>query len=687
MHRIFLFFLCVLFLITKLNAQGENNVWTFGHNNGLDFNTTPPSFFQTNSVSIEGSASVSDAGGNLLFYSNGNDVWTATGAVMPNGSGILGNGPYTIFNIPILGSCAQGVAIIQSVSNTNQYYLFTLDAYEQINATMPGYLRYSLVDMSLNGGNGDVIATQKNIIIDSFMTEKMTVTKGAGCYYWLLSHKHNSSAFRAFKVDGSGIHPPVTSNGAWQGSIAAGQLKITVDGTKFAHPYIGGVEIGLFDNATGMVSNAVILDTASGPQYTGCCFSPDGTKLYTSAYNSHLAQYDLAAYPNIAAVLASRTMIAPPYQFSNLRNGPDGKIYIAYLQNHPYIGAIEFPNLAGVACGVNNTALPQSSWSTFQSIPGFPYGHGLGNDFVFGITADTTYGIVKDTVLCFEQSVSVTASPGFSQYLWNDGQTTPTRDLAADGIYKVYGYGDCEVRVDSFEVKFVNFDIALGTDTAICPDGNLLLDASLAGATYKWQDNSSAATFNVQQAGSYNVEVTLDGCTAGDTILVTTLEPFMRIPQQDTLICNDDVLVIHAEASPASSYQWSNGSSEDRITINEAGTYIVTATSACGTFVDSMILSVENCDCRTFIPNAFSPNQDGNNDVFVVNTGCEVDNFSLSIFNRFGQRLFQSQDAAKGWDGTHNGTPVDVGTYFYYIKFKGPRGDEFVQKGDVVLIR
>ncbi len=682
--RLFLVLLCCLLGINNLMAQGENNVWTFGNHNGLNFNTTPPTFFQSSNVSLEGCASISDATGNLLFYSNGNDVWTAAGVVMPNGSGILGNGLWPAYNIP--GSCAQGVAIIKSVSNSNQYYLFTQDAAEQIGGpNSPGYLRYSLVDMSLNGGDGDVVATEKNIVLDSFMSEKMTVAKGAGCYYWLISHRHNSAAYRAFKVDANGVQPGVSSNGLWQGSIAAGQMKISHGGTLFVNPTFDGIEMGTFDNATGMVSNVTLMDPSPFAMHLGSAFSPDDSKLYIAGYA--LVQYNLAAYPNIPAVVASKVNLAAPLQYSNLRNGPDGKIYIAYFQNHPFIGAIESPNLAGTACNVNDNALPQSSWSAFPNVPGLPYGHGLGNDIVIGMNTDTIVGNTSEALICFEQSMSVTAPAGYNDYLWSDGITTPTRTLTADGIYHVYSYDNCEVNVDTFKVQFINFDIALGADTAICPGGSLVLDATVAGASYKWQDNSIDPTFNVDQAGTYKVTVTLEGCVSSDTVLVSVLDPYLQIPQQDTLICDDDFIVINAVANPVSTYQWNNGSSEEQLKINEAGTYIVTATNACGTFVDTMVLAVQNCDCKTFIPNAFSPNQDGNNDVFSVNTGCEVDNFSLSIYNRFGQRIFQSSDAAKGWDGNHNGTPVDVGAYFYYIKFKGPRGGDFTQKGDLVLIR
>lgn len=150
---------CLLLLLASGFAygQGENNMWCFALGKGLDFNGGPPVFFTNNMNTLEGCASVCDASGNLLFYASPNRVWDRNNNVMPNGNGLLGN-----------TSTTQGAAIIQSFSNPNQYYLFTLMAFSDSSKT----LHYSVVDMSLNGGYGDVIPGQKNILLDSDVSEK-----------------------------------------------------------------------------------------------------------------------------------------------------------------------------------------------------------------------------------------------------------------------------------------------------------------------------------------------------------------------------------------------------------------------------------------------------------------------------------------------------------------------------------
>ncbi len=85
-----------------------------------------------------------------------------------------------------------------------------------------------------------------------------------------------------------------------------------------------------------------------------------------------------------------------------------------------------------------------------------------------------------------------------------------------------------------------------------------------------------------------------------------------------------------------------------------------------------------------------TPNGDGKNDAFapVLTPGCEVNNYNLVVYNRFGQRIYNSANAAQAWEGNYNGIPADVGTYFYELRFdRGKRGKQYYSKGDVTLIR
>lgn len=687
MLRSFLLCLCCILLTFRASAQGENNVWTFGNHNGLNFNSGSPVFFQSSNVSLEGCASVSDAAGNLLFYSNGNNVWDASGAVMPNGSGILGNGSW----LGIPGSCTQGVAIIKSVANNSQYYLFVLDAAEDfMGPSYPGYLRYSVVDMSLNGGSGDVLPAQKNIYLDTAMSEKMTVTRGIGCSYWLVAHRNNSAAYRSFKIDFSGIHPGITSNGIWTGDAGAGELKFSPDGKRIAtaNTYQGSsVEMADFDKATGILSNFVNFGASPLQSNYGVSFSPDNSKLYVGMFSGSIFQYDLNLMPNTTAMVSSRYTVSSGYQFSGMRISPDNKIYVAMFQNTPFIACINNPNSAGNACNFNVNALPQPVSAQFTAIAGNPYGHGLGNAVVVTEAADTVISPVTDTLICLHDSVKLSAPADANSYTWNDGSTAPYRYITQSGTYWVSSMSNCSIQIDTFKMSLIDVRLNLGPDTAICINGQLLLDAGNTDATYTWQDGSTAPTLLVTGAGSYSVQVSKEGCFKSDTILISVFEPSLDIPQHDTTICDDENITLKVTANPPSHYLWSNGSTQEQIIVTGAGTYKVAGTNACGTFRDSVKIEMEHCACKAFIPNAFSPNGDQHNDEYRVRTNCNATDFSLSIFNRFGQRIFQTTSPDKGWNGSFNGQPSDVGTYFFFLKYKGPRGDLFERKGDLALIR
>jgi hypothetical protein len=161
-----LLFIVLLFFTSFSFAQLENANWCFGFNAGVNFNTNPPTAISsqitlTNPGSCEVSASVSDDNGQLLFYTDGINVWDKNNVAMPNGNGLYGYSD--------LENSQQTVVIVPKPGNPNIYYIFTLGAIGYVSSgTSPvgrGGMHYSVVDMSLNGGNGDVVPNLKNVIL------------------------------------------------------------------------------------------------------------------------------------------------------------------------------------------------------------------------------------------------------------------------------------------------------------------------------------------------------------------------------------------------------------------------------------------------------------------------------------------------------------------------------------------
>ena len=202
-------------------GQKEANYWYFGNHAALDFNSGAP-VAVTNSAMFtgEGSASISDSAGSLLFYTKGDTVWNKNHVIMSKGIGLFGNGTST------------QTLIVPQPGNDSIYYIFTADY--QGN---PNGFCYSIVNMNLQGGLGEV--NTANIQLFTPSTEKVTAVKHRNKKdIWVIAHEWNSNTFFAFLLTSAGISAPVTSNvgtintGAPGNGNAIGSMKISPDGCR-----------------------------------------------------------------------------------------------------------------------------------------------------------------------------------------------------------------------------------------------------------------------------------------------------------------------------------------------------------------------------------------------------------------------------------------------------------------------
>lgn len=319
-------FLSAFFLF----GQGETNLWYFGYNAGLDFSSGSPVALTNGQLNAsEGAATVSDAAGSLLFYTDGTTIWDRTHTPMPNGSGLLGN---------TMRTATQAAIIIQKPGSVTIYYVFTNESCGWTQG-----LRYSEVDMTLNGGLGD-ITVNKNILLNTASTtEKLTAIRHCNNKdVWVISRYFNGvpgyssiPQFGAYLVTSAGVNTTaVISSIGSAGYNCTGQMKGSPDGKKLAAALYNDSRIELYDfnGLTGIVSNPLLFPVVPGVNYQlyGVEFSPDGTKLYASTYPMpSIYQYDLCAGSN-AAITASGVLVGTPASASSpgsLQLGPDKKIY------------------------------------------------------------------------------------------------------------------------------------------------------------------------------------------------------------------------------------------------------------------------------------------------------------------------------------------------------------------------
>ncbi len=322
-------------------SQQETSSWYFGVLAGLHFQGTVVTATPTNTlITNEGCSAISDPAGNLLFYTDGLTVWDKLHNVMPNGTGLLGG-----------ASSTQSALIVPQPGSNSLYYLFTVD---EIGG--PNGFRYSIVDMSAQGGNGDVTNT-KNISVLNNVTEKLTAVKQAnGIDYWVAVHEWGSDAFYVYALTSAGLLlSPVVSNLGMVHTTTViqntyGQMKFSFCGDKIAlaSGYLDTVEIFDFDNVTGIISNPISLplfDHVYGLEY-----SPNQQFLYVSSYDpaATLVQFDLTA-GNAAAILASKAIISSTPDIYGLQIGADNKIYVCRSFS-TFLGVINDPSVAGTGC-------------------------------------------------------------------------------------------------------------------------------------------------------------------------------------------------------------------------------------------------------------------------------------------------------------------------------------------------
>lgn len=741
----------VLILFTLISfaahAQKQNNNWCYGHKSGLNFSTSPPTFFATNVDTDEGVASVSDPNtGDLLFYASTKDVYNVDNVIMPNGNDI---------GVDPNGTCAQGVMIVPFVQDKNKYYIFTLSP-QGTN----GVLAYSVVDITLDGGKGDVVSGQKMVPVDSNFGESMVVTEGCG-YYWLIVSRAGTSSLYAYKITATGIAPSavisITGYPNIPGKIT--HFKVSPDRQMLGITcWIGDngysyAAIHSFDRKNGTVSNGMVISEKQGSHYYGCEFSPNSRMFYVNSYyDRDIYQFDLSS-GNQQNIINSKKFVIQGHtrQMGALQLGPDNNIYMSNVGGTS-LNMISNANLPVPQCTftVGATSIPSGSTAgyglpmsvvfsekedpslypnrTDTSIcfagskvvlrgqplrQGYEWQNGSMADSLVVVDSGTywvtmqggckeitdtfvitrkvdTVATVTDTLMCEGDKILLTAKthPTQATYMWNTEQTDRAVLINSKGNYWVRTTEECLITTDTFDVDYIPLSVDLGADTAICVGDTATLYANVQPATayFKWSTGSEDPSIKITTPGLYKISASNMGCTETDERVVTFYpKPTFELGS-DTEICRSDRYVLpRLSTIDSATFTWQDGSNNRKYIVQESGRYTLTVNNKCGTFTDTVDISVR--DCNLFFASAFTPNGDGLNDkAHLVGDLTNVKDFVLRIYNRRGQEVYMTTNINDGWDGMHNGQPAAMDTYYYFIKYIY-MGEEYLDKGDLTLIR
>ncbi len=731
-----IFIICLLLIPFAAHSQKEGNIWYFGYNAGIDFNSGSAVSISGPINTWEGCADICDDNGDVLFSTDGITVFDKNDAFLTNG--LKGN-----------PSTTQSGVIVPSPASPDQFYIFT--ASEQAS---PNGINYNIIDMTLNGGLGQITSLNNQLLAPS--CEKITAAlQPNGKDVWVIVHAWGTNEFYAYPLTSLGVGAPViTGIGSiypkdiYNTAQAIGQMKMSPDGKKIASSmsFVANqpVEVFDFDNATGKLSNQINLPT-QGECY-GISFSKDNSKIYCAVGPvfgaSNILQFDMSAVDIPSSKFILKNNVYDDYGSCQL--APDGKIYIA-KNGGAALDVINFPNEKGISCGYVYNGFPLQFGASGLGLPNFldnffgdnctlllgkdttfcgaftltlkpdtgatsyVWQDGSGNEtftattpgkyyvtavFPNGCTAsdtiqidtsDLSIDLYSDTTICRGTTVVLHAGAGYSTYTWSNGSNNEST-VADSGSYSiivtdVFG---CEA-TDTIEVHIDDITVSLGNDFPICAGATTTIDAGAGYETYLWQDGSTDQTINVD-SGNYNVIVTdVFGCTATDDIFISLSEVYVSLGI-DTAVCNGVGYLMNAGSGYAT-YLWMNGTTDSTLLSNQPGIYSVIVTNDLGCAAsDSILIGDVICD-QIFLPIAFSPNQDGTNDSYHILNAEDVAALDFNIYNRWGQLIFTSNDATIGWNGKYKNQDCDLGVYIFVLNGVLKNGIAVSMKGNVTLVR
>lgn len=274
-----------------------------------------------------------------------------------------------------------------------------------------------------------------------------------------------------------------------------------------------------------------------------------------------------------------------------------------------------------------------------------------------------------DLMLC--PGENATLNPGVSgSYTWSTGATGSSITVGQGGLYWVEVQAGACVARDSVQITAVQFDAPdLGADVTVCEGEPVTFSVVPGGASVTWSTGSTADGITVTSSGIYTVTFELDGCTASDAVQVVMNEMVDEVslgPERS--ICPGDPLTLDATVAGAN-YAWSTGESTSAIEVTQPGTYTVQVTGPCINATASVVIALGDCEPAVYVPNSFTPNGDGFNDIFFASVDGPMIDFTMDIFDRWGERI-HSTGLPATWDGTVKGEPAQDGVYVYKVRYR-----------------
>jgi gliding motility-associated-like protein len=678
----------MLFVCGNLFAQRERDNWYFASNAAINFPAGASPVEVDNASKITGSPSVSisvsdSKTGQLLFYSDGITVWDKSNSIMDNGASIFAPNvcDYVIYS--------------PNPANKSQYFVFSYTGKR---------ISYAVIDISLNGGLGKVVSY--NNVVAQFATRKFTIAKhGTYDAYWLITLRgsNGNDTFECYPITTAGIQSPIRSIMGFNNGDFSYQSELITNGAGnkiIATNYSSAkpeVTVYDFSKNCGTVSTPKKLTIPSGFIYPKApVFSKNDNNLFVSFSGviNYVVQYSGTDFQNFQFIHLSNNIK------KDMKLGPDGKIYIIKATPDIHeLDVIDDPDAATPTYTV-------SGGLTLKNTP-----IALFPSFINDVSTPGSQQkppIIDVVNTCYKDTVIFTPSdlPLLDSLDWNFGDAAsqkntskldiPSHIYSDTGNFKVtLSWYNCGVKSSATkQVQIITIpNINLGADTTLCYNDSITLSTNLKNLSLAWSNGSTDTFLTITKAGIYSLTASAGPRCKGTDSIVIGYYPKLEVDFFDStyILCEDadETVVLRADTG-YKAYLWQPDSlATASIVAKKAAWYTVTVTNNKGCTAKDSVLVNSLCDNNFYVPNAFTPNNDGRNDIFLP-TYNDIFNYRLEIYTRWGEKVFETTNPTIGWDGTHKGYACEDGAYIWRLTYQGLKYKivrTYTQKGVVNLLR
>lgn len=532
------------------------NIWYFGQNAGLDFNTTPPTPLNDSAMNAaEGCSAISDRNGFIIFYTDGVNVYDK-------------NHNQIFTNLGGEQSATQSALIVPFPNDETLFYIFTT---EEVYGNGNYQMEYSIFDLKQNNGDGAIISS--NNLLFSKSTERIASNNN-----WLLAHEYGNSTFRAYPITDNGIGSPVISDIGSAHSYnveenGRGYMKFSQTSkvaVALSDPGNGNyIELFDFVNTTGKLINykQIDLEENNGQVY-GIEFSPGGNKVFATILNgsNNFVEYFIDSIGN--PYLRQKTNESG--QLGAIQAGPNGQLYVA--QN----GASSL----GTIFVTEDTTMNSNFQSNAQALAGGTTSNLGLPSFVQNVGTALQTPSITVSNLCFGDLSEFVAvgTDIIDEYTWffgdggSDTGENVTHTYASPGTYivSVQITNRCGLNLiltENVVISDIPSPPTVPLTANIC-SGPITLtaanpaDPQFADYTYLWSTGETTNSIQVNQQSIVDVTIFNDaGCTSFAQVLVADNRPQLDLGEDQT-VCQDQTVLPLNAGNVGANYTW---------TINGAG--------------------------------------------------------------------------------------------------------------------